>query len=210
MEKAALLMMTLAACSTPKTDADNELRMLASDRLPLTTLTITKVKKPWYAWRGLVVSKMKDSFPEYLAIPGLLHKYYCFSENRNFFGGIYFWETPQQANAWFSPDWFFRTKKKYGVEGVVLRFQIDSIRTSPALPGNKAEWIAVLSYPKGTSPDWPEVDGDLVQIVTLKDFNGQVCWLTVWASKAAAVSNLSSTQFENEFFEVPLLLRPTR
>ncbi|MDX2281911.1 MAG: hypothetical protein NW218_20140 [Saprospiraceae bacterium] len=32
-------------------------------------VTITKVKRPWYAFRGVVVKKFIQSMPEYAAIP---------------------------------------------------------------------------------------------------------------------------------------------
>lgn len=83
-------------------------------------LTWTRVNQPWYAPNFLVRSKMKDSVPEYKAIPGLVWKSYSIEASSNRFGGIYLWESESSAKAWFNEAWFERVKSKYGETQVPL------------------------------------------------------------------------------------------
>lgn len=87
-------------------------------------VTITYVKKPWYAFRFLAVNKFKESMPEYKAIAGLLQKNYHLAEDYNLFGGIYYWRSKADVRAWFTPKWFERVLKTYGKEGVVKYYSI--------------------------------------------------------------------------------------
>ncbi|MFM8914567.1 MAG: hypothetical protein ACKOE6_16865, partial [Flammeovirgaceae bacterium] len=137
-------------CSCGAADSDPSginVTTAASDTLLLTTLTITKVKKPWYAWKALVVKKMKKSIPEYSAIEGLRYKYYSFTSTHDHFGGIYLWASAQNASNWFNAAWYDRTEKKYGKKGIVLSFQIQNINTMAAAPANEGDYCAVLTYP---------------------------------------------------------------
>ncbi|MFM8832203.1 MAG: hypothetical protein ACKOEV_00940 [Cytophagales bacterium] len=117
------------ACATDVTGNQTQAVQTTADSTTFHTLVITKVKKPWYAWRSLVVGKMKKSFPEYQAIDGLGEKFYSFTENHKLFGGIYLWNNKAAAQAWFTEKWFERTEKSYGQRGQVDYYEIEKIET---------------------------------------------------------------------------------
>jgi hypothetical protein len=122
----AIVFQTLA-CATDVTGNQAQAVQTTTDSTTFQTLTITKVKKPWYAWRSLVVGKMKKSFPEYQTIDGLGEKFYSFTENQKYFGGIYLWNNKAAAQAWFTEKWFERTEKSYGHRGQVDYYKIEKI-----------------------------------------------------------------------------------
>jgi hypothetical protein len=203
----SLFAVNVSACGPEDFDYTNNIQSFNKiGTSPLTTLTITKVKKPWYAWRGLVVGKMKKSFPEYSAVKGLVHKYYSFTEDHLYFGGIYLWESEQNSKNWFNHAWFDRTKKKYGIQGMVISFQIQSIKTISLPQKNEGHYCAVLSYSKNSSSDFNDNTRGLFQIIELRDSNQQACYLTLWENVRIASSFLNSKALDNEYYDVPLIL----
>jgi hypothetical protein len=60
---------------------------------------IVKVPKPWYAPRFVVVAKMRDTIPQYQALPGLAFKAFSFAQADGNFGGIYLWMDLTSARA---------------------------------------------------------------------------------------------------------------
>jgi hypothetical protein len=207
---------TTARTSDP--DEKGGLASLAS----VSTLTITRVKKPWYAWRGLVVKGMEKSIPEYGAIDGLSEKFYTFTEKHDRFGGIYLWQNEQDAQNWFNPGWFDRTEKKYGQKGQVDYFRITEVTIlaatdmDPAAGSKKESWRtgkswAVLSYPAGGDPDLGHGLADsrpagLLKIVALTDARQQMCFLTLWQDKPSAMACFKAYKGKNEYFDTPILL----
>lgn len=189
----------LSANSTPSTENQTKAWNTTSSQ----TLVITKVKKPWYAWRSLVAGKMKKSFPEYQAIDGLDEKFYCFTEDHNLFGGIYFWKTRAQAEAWFTESWFARTEKTYGLRGIAKYFQIEKIETLRVSNEAEVRFWAALTY--STTTDLVRAKG-LLKIVTLRNENSHPCVLTFWQNKESAVTYFAKQKKEAEFFDVPLHL----
>ncbi|MFZ4056486.1 MAG: hypothetical protein ACOYKE_00035 [Ferruginibacter sp.] len=203
----SIFAVNVSACGAETFNYSNNVKNFAkSDTSALTTLTITKVKKPWYAWKGLVVGKMKKSFPEYSAVKGLEHKYYSFTEDHHYFGGVYLWKSEQDAKNWFNQAWFDRTEKKYGEKGIVQSFQIQHIKTISIPPKNEGHYYAVLSYSKHTSNDFNANTKGLFQIIELTDSNQKRCYLTVWENMKMARSFFNSNAFDNEYYEVPLVL----
>lgn len=178
-----------------------------NDTVNLTTLTITKVKKPWYATKGLVVKKMKKSFPEYSAVQGLQQKYYSFTEDHHYFGGIYLWNSEQDSKNWFNQAWFDRTEKKYGVKGIVLSYQIQHITTMISPKISEDDYFAVLSHSPTTSINWNSNSKGLIQVIELKDANQKTCYLSLWETKQNGTSFCNSTFSENEHYEAPLILK---
>jgi hypothetical protein len=85
---------------------------------------IVKVPKPWYAPRFVVVSKMRDTIPQYQALPGLAFKAFSFAQADGHFGGIYLWKDLASAQAWFSPAWFARVEQERGVAADVRFFEV--------------------------------------------------------------------------------------
>ncbi len=87
------------------------------------TVAIVTVPKPWYAPQSLVARRMRDTIPQYAALPGLLDKMYSFAQSDGQFGGIYRWRSRAEAQAWFGPAWFERVRRERGVEGTVRLFE---------------------------------------------------------------------------------------
>lgn len=192
----------LTACSPAATDTQVTVNQTA-DSLSFQTIVITKVKKPWYAWKSLVVGKMKKSFPEYQAIDGLGEKFYCFTEDHKLFGGIYFWKTKGQAQAWFTESWFARTEKAYSQRGIVEYYDVQKIETlRESTKTDVTFWAAIVhSTPSGL----PQANG-LLKIVTAKNEKAQPCVLTFWQTKESAVTYFAKQKIEAEFFDTPLHL----
>lgn len=189
------------ACATDTSPSQTHAVQPTADSTTFQTLVITKVKKPWYAWRSLVVGKMKKSFPEYQAIDGLGEKFYSFTENRKLFGGIYFWNTKAAAQAWFTEKWFERTEKSYGQRGQVDYYEIEKMETLKTTSGSGITFWAALS--EGRPAQLQNAEG-LIKIVSIKNENGKASLLTIWETKERAVSYFSNQKMEAEYFDTPL------
>jgi heme-degrading monooxygenase HmoA len=196
----AIAFQTLA-CATDATGNQTQAVQPTTDSTSFQTLVITKVKKPWYAWRSLVVGKMKKSFPEYQAIAGLGEKYYSFTENHKLFGGIYFWNNKAAAQAWFTEKWFERTEKSYGQRGQVDYYKIERIETLKKTSLTDVTFWAALS--DGEPVDIQNAEG-LVKIISMRDENGKAVLLTVWETKERAIIYFLNQKIQVEYFDTPL------
>jgi heme-degrading monooxygenase HmoA len=189
------------ACTTDTSPSQTHAVQPAADSTTFQILVITKVKKPWYAWRSLVVGKMKKSFPEYQSIDGLGEKFYSFTENRKLFGGIYFWNTKASAKAWFTEKWFERTENLYGQRGQVDYYEIEKMETLKTTSESDITFWAALS--EGHFPQMRKAEG-LVKVVSIKNEKGKVSLLTIWETKETAVSYFSNQKMKAEYFDTPL------
>ena len=176
----------------------------------ITVLTITRVKKPWYAWRSLVVGKMKQSVPEYQAIAGLRYKFFSLTENHKFAGGIYLWETEQQAKGWFSSAWFDRTEKKYGQPGTVAYYQVKEVSVALPTVVQEGDRWAVLSYATENPLAADDASGAIVAALTLLDANEELCYVSVWSSREEAEAYYENKAGRRESFDVPIWLNNVR
>lgn len=171
----------------------------------ITTLVITKVKKPWFAWKGLVVGKMRTSIPEYRAIQGLQHKLYSFTSTGKLFGGIYYWKSKQDAEKWFNPSWFERVKNQYGQDGIVEYYEVLKVmQLSEAFTQESKHWCVITHGEMKAKGDVP-IQG-LEQQALLKDSEGKTAYLTIWKSKADAALFFQNDNGKNEYFQSPLAL----
>jgi hypothetical protein len=202
-----LLAMTVTACNAQnESQYDQKPDIMNSKIIPMNTLTITKVKKPWYAWKGLVLRKMRESIPEYTAAPGLVFKYYTFTEDQRYLGGIYLWKSEQDASNWFNQAWFDRTEKKYGEKGVVMRFTIKDILTLANPASNEGKYFAALSDESMQKANLESHPGSLLQVIDLIDEKNTPFRLSLWENKNACLRFLDKTSIKSEYFEVPILL----
>ncbi len=169
-----------------------------------TIVTITYVKKPWYAWRSLVVKKFKESIPEYEAIPGLLQKNYHFTESDGKFGGIYLWASEAEARAWFNPKWFERVVKTYGEAGVVNYYQVIQ-STTVAKHELTGDYWSVLQL--GKSLSIPTTTQGLLRITQIKN-KDQFGTITLWKSKEEAKRYFSQQKEAGQiaYFDTPVLI----
>jgi hypothetical protein len=59
-----------------------------------------------------------DSFekgaPAYQSAPGLLRKHYLLGEHGDVAGGVYFWNSRDDADAFYSPAWSQRLAERFG------------------------------------------------------------------------------------------------
>ncbi|MGB3607700.1 hypothetical protein [Psychroserpens sp.] len=171
------------------------------------TLSITKVKMPWYAWRGLVVRKMKKTLPKYNSLKNLTKKYYLFTSDYNYLGGIYTWASRQDAENWFNEEWFNTTERKYGEKGEVRHYEIINEINYGKPSKNEGRFCAVLSFlSKDTALMLSEKDTGLLKVLTLKNEMNTICFLSVWQTMDDAESHLKKYGITNEYFDIPLIL----
>ncbi len=168
-------------------------------------LTITKVKAPFYAARTLVVKGFRDSIPEYQVLKGLTFKAYSLSDDGKYFGGIYYWQTEQDAKNWFNDAWFARVEKKYGVPGTVEYFQVLGTKCAGEITKAEAEFWSVLSLSKNEIKVDMNAAG-LIKAIEVKDASGQTGFVTLWNSKTDAEKYFENSEAINTFFDSPILL----
>ena len=71
---------------------------------------------------GLTEERIRAQFDavaaNYLGVPGLVRKYFGFSEDATEVVGIYLWETREAADAFYSPDWLAGVTERWGAAPV--------------------------------------------------------------------------------------------
>ncbi|MEI6410543.1 MAG: hypothetical protein WCR52_14230 [Bacteroidota bacterium] len=179
----------------------------AIDRQGEKWVAITKVKKPWYAFRSLVVKKFVGSMPEYAAIPGLLFKAYAFTAHAPYFGGIYLWDDKISAQNWFNPTWFARVLKTYKTPGVVLYFKVTGVQTLQTLYATKGDYYSSLSMGDAALPN--DTKG-LLRVYWVENEAGESGHICLWASEKAAKAYFKTVKVEPEYFDTPVLLWETK
>ncbi|MBC7940778.1 MAG: YdhR family protein [Chitinophagaceae bacterium] len=85
---------------------------------------VVKVPKPWYAPKSLVVSRMRETVPQYSALPGLAHKAFSLAQSDARYGGIYLWKDEAAARTFFGPAWHQRVEKERGATAQVQFFEV--------------------------------------------------------------------------------------
>ncbi len=63
------------------------------------------------------------SAPKYGDVPGLIRKYYLLSEDGSTAGGVYLWQSREQAERLYSEEWRKFVVDKYGSEPSVTYFE---------------------------------------------------------------------------------------
>ena len=58
--------------------------------------------------------KMLDTTAKYEGLDGLTRKYYIMTEDNQHAGGIYLWESREQAEAWYNEDWMKYMTEAWG------------------------------------------------------------------------------------------------
>jgi len=219
---AAALAMTLAA-TTPVTA-----QPLGAERLPAgaPVLAIVKVPKPWYAPRFVVTGKMRDTMPQYAALPGLAFKAFSFAQADGDFGGLYLWKDAASARAWLSPAWFERVQRERGVTAQVRLMQVVAVVDTvpggtPADPDSPAVATLTPGTAGGTAaaPTTEAMDAllaadkrvpGLLRRYRVVDDEGRASVFSLWRDAAAARQQLdAATQAASEWFDTPILLPST-
>ncbi|MCG9875292.1 MAG: YdhR family protein [Leptospiraceae bacterium] len=128
-------------------------------------VTWTRVNRSMLAFSFLVKPKMKDSLPEYQAIPGLKSKAYTLETDGKLFGGVYLWDNEAAAKNWFNPSWFQKVKDKFGetevpILKVVWRPEIKEFQNKK----QKASFATVFSLPlTSLSRNWNVIYNEAIQ-----------------------------------------------
>ena len=65
------------------------------------------------------VKKMAATTPKYEGMEGLTRKYYVMTEDNQHAGGIYLWETKEQAEAWYNDEWRKYMTEAWGEEPLI-------------------------------------------------------------------------------------------
>ena len=166
-------------------------------------VAVVTVPKPWYAPQALIASRMRDTVPEYEAVPGLAFKAYSFARADGAFGGLYLWKDLPAARAWFGPAWFERVQRERGVAGHVRFFEVPvAIDNTPGgtprqLHAGAVGTLVSLPLPAGVGrerlvaefqaavPTYRQVPGLLLKAFTLSD-DGRFGGLYLWQDAASA------------------------
>lgn len=170
-------------------------------------VTITKVKRPWFAFRGVVVKKFIQSMPEYAAIPGLLFKAYAFTAHAPYFGGVYLWENKVSAQNWFNPGWFTRVLKTYKKPGVVLYYKVNGVQTLQTRYTTQGDYYTSVSIGKRAIPN--DTQG-LLRMYQIENEAGESGYICLWATEKAAKTYFKTDQVQPEYFDTPVLLWETK
>lgn len=96
----------------------------------MTTFTLPRVITLEEA-RGIFLS----TAPEYLNVKGLLRKTYVLAEDGRTVGGIYFWNSREEAEAMYTASWRSFVQEKYGTDPEVTYFE------SPVVVDNQSQAI---------------------------------------------------------------------
>lgn len=197
-------------------------------------VVIVRVPKPWYAPRGVVIGKMRDTIAEYSKLPGLMFKAFSFERDSSDFGGLYFWRDRASAEAWFNPAWFERVRKQRGVEAQVRSFDaLVSVDNTTA--GTQADsdsravgTLVEIPIPAGVTrerlaaefsaaaPTYRQVPGLLRKHFTVSS-NGSFGGVYLWKDEASArawfgeawharVVKTYGQDAKIEWFDTPILL----
>jgi hypothetical protein len=61
--------------------------------------------------------------PKYQAASGLIRKYYLLSEDGGTAGGVYLWQSKEDAEHLYTKEWKNFVREKYGAEPGIVYFQ---------------------------------------------------------------------------------------
>jgi hypothetical protein len=61
--------------------------------------------------------------PKYQATSGLIRKYYLLSEDGGTAGGVYLWQSKEDAEHLYTKEWKNFVREKYGAEPSIVYFQ---------------------------------------------------------------------------------------
>lgn len=54
--------------------------------------------------------------PKYLGVTGLIRKYYLLSQDGSTVGGVYLWNSKEEADAMYTESWRAFVREKYGTD----------------------------------------------------------------------------------------------
>lgn len=102
-----------------------------SSATPSPVVVVVNVPIPPGLSRDRVVGAMRQTVPQYEAMPGLTRKYFTLSDDGRF-GGVYLWRSRAEAQAWFSDAWRKKSLATYGVAPEVTYYDAPIVIAGPA------------------------------------------------------------------------------
>jgi hypothetical protein len=64
--------------------------------------------------------------PEFREVPGLVRKQFIYAED-GWAGGVYLWESREQAEAFYSGPWLDGIRERYGMDPIIRYFHTAAI-----------------------------------------------------------------------------------
>lgn len=83
---------------------------------------IVQFKLPQAISREKAREVFSSTAPKYREIRGLIRKYYLLSEDGATAGGVYLWESREDAEHLYTAEWKSFIREKYGAEPMVTYF----------------------------------------------------------------------------------------
>jgi hypothetical protein len=80
--------------------------------------------------KDLIEKQFNDVADRYMAIPGLIRKYFGLSEGGDTVVGIYLWRSKQAADLFYTPNWMAGVKERWGAEPVRTEWLIPVVTES--------------------------------------------------------------------------------
>ncbi len=84
---------------------------------------LVQFKLPSPISREKAAELFQASAPNYRNMAGLIRKYYLLSEDGGTAGGVYLWESKQDADKIYTAEWRQMIKQRYGAEPSITYFQ---------------------------------------------------------------------------------------
>ncbi len=84
---------------------------------------LVQFKLPQPVTREKAQEIFSGTAPRYREVKGLIRKYYLLSENGRTAGGVYLWDSREQAEKLYTEDWKRFVMEKYGTEPSVVYFE---------------------------------------------------------------------------------------
>ena len=84
---------------------------------------LVQFKLPEPMTRNRAEEIFSTTAPRYREVKGLIRKYYLLSENGEMAGGVYLWESRDEAEKLYAGEWKDFIMEKYGTEPSVTYFE---------------------------------------------------------------------------------------
>ncbi len=84
---------------------------------------IVQFKLPQTITREQARQTFLSTAPKYTEIPGLIRKYYILSQDGGMAGGVYLWNSKEQADKLYTEDWRSFVTEKYGTAPLITYFE---------------------------------------------------------------------------------------
>ena len=98
-------------------------------------ISLTTFRLPKPTTREEARSIFLSTAPKYLGLQGLLKKHYVLSEDGSTAGGVYLWNSREDAEALYTESWRAFVREKYGTDPIITYFD------SPVVVDNVAKQI---------------------------------------------------------------------